>query len=490
MGSRQFIDVNQIAHQAMANYGFISRFPSKVLKEVAGFKEALRLNSLNHPLKDLKGLLWSSIDNIESQDLDQLEYCQRLPNREIKVMIAIADVDHYVTQGCPTDQHASHNGTSVYTGFKVFPMIPERLSTDFSSLKEGEERLAIIIEFYVKKDGSVRHGEVYQGIVHNKAKLVYESVGDWLEGQGPLPEKVSNVSGLKDQLILQDEAAQRLKSFRIQNGALEFETIEAKPIIKQGEVRDLVVKKKNRARYLIENFMVAANGTMVKFLEEKGSAYIQRIVRTPERWERICEVAQSLGDSLPPEPDAKALSDFLAGQRQSDPEHFPDLSLTIVKLLGPGEYVLKEPQKSKLGHFGLAVYDYTHSTAPNRRYVDVIIQRLIKATLSKETIPYSKARLQEISQWCTLRDKAAKKVERFMRKVAGAVLLRDSLGKIFEAIVTGASEKGTYVRLLSPPVEGRVIRGEKGMDVGEKVRVRLINLEPENGYIDFERARR
>ena len=479
-----------IAHQAMNNYGFRPDFPSAVIKDMQKLP-AKNFTLENPPLKDLRPLLWSSIDNIDSKDLDQLEFCERAANNEIRVLVAIADVDAYVPKNSRTDRHASSNGTSVYTGIEIFPMLPERLSADLSSLIEGHDRIAVIIEFFVLKDGSVRFGNVFRGVVQNKAKLVYESAGEWLEslrlsGQGPLPEKIEKIIGLKEQIILQDEAAQRLHDFRMEKGALELETIEASPLIQEGEVVDLVVKKKNPARYIIENFMIAANGTMVKFLENKGSPYIQRVVRTPERWEKICAVAENLGKSLPSMPDSHALSNFLAEERQKDPAIFPDLSLTIVKLLGPGEYVFTELGKGKIGHFGLAVQDYTHSTAPNRRYVDLIIQRLLKAVLHNEDTPYNKSELNYIAEWCTERDQAAKKVERFMRKVAGAMLLRDRIGETFDAIVTGVSDKGTYVRLEMPPVEGRVMRREQGMDIGEKVRVRLMRLEIEKGYIDFE----
>jgi exoribonuclease-2 len=486
MKDHPFINLKAIAYQAMSNYGFNAAFPENVIKEV----EKLNITDFGRqepPVRDLRNLLWSSIDNIDSKDLDQLEFCELASNNEIHVLVAIADVDAYVSKSSRTDKYAAHNGTSVYTGVEIFPMLPERLSADLSSLIEGQDRLAIIIEFFVMKDGSIRFGNVFRGMVNNKAKLVYESLGAWLENQqGPMPEPLEKIVGLKEQIILQDEAAQKLHDYRMEKGALELETIEASPIVHEGEVVDLVVKKKNPARYIIENFMVAANGTMVNFLDKKGSLYIQRVVRTPERWERICEVAKNLGTSLPVQPDGHALSEFLAKERKAAPDIFPDLSLTIVKLLGPGEYVFADLRQGKIGHFGLAVQDYTHSTAPNRRYVDLIIQRLLKAVLYGGEEPYNKGELSYIANWCTERDQAAKKVERFMRKVAGAMLLRDRLGETFDAIVTGVSDKGTYVRIEAPPVEGRVIRREKGMDVGEKVKVRLMRLEIERGYIDFE----
>ncbi len=481
----RLIDIHAIADQAMINYGFIPHFPSGVIEEVKSLNESQRKRRLDPSVRDLRSLLWSSIDNLESRDLDQLEVCESKTNQEIRVLVAIADVDEYVMQDSWTDRHAFHNGTSVYTGAVTYPMLPERLSTDLSSLNPNEDRSAIILDFIVGKDGRVLNGDVYRALVRNKAKLVYESVGDWLENKTPLPEAVAQVNGLKEQIILQNEAAERLRRFRMEQGSMEFDTIEASPVMAEGKVVDLIVKRKNQARYLIENFMVAANGVMVQFLEKKGVPYIQRVVRTPERWDRIAAIAASLEETLPVEPDPRALSAFLSKRNRIDPDHFADLSLVIVKLLGPGEYVLAEGPKTKLGHFGLSVRDYTHSTAPNRRYPDLVIQRLLKAQSSGSKNPYTVQQLSDLAQVCTEREKAAKKVERFMRKVAGAVLLIDRIGEIFDAIVTGASAKGTYVRLLSPPVEGRVLQGEQGMDVGEKVRVRLIGMEPEKGYINF-----
>lgn len=489
MTAAPFIDLTEIAHQAMANYGFIARFPPNVLREAQSIDTGL--NGNGGTARDLRSLLWSSIDNYDSRDLDQIEYCERVQGREIRVLVAIADVDRYVHKGSLIDRHAGHNGTSVYTGVVTFPMIPENLCTNISSLVQGEDRLAVVIEFFVKRDGAIRRGEVFRAVVRNKAKLIYEEVGEWLEESRDLPASVAAHGGLEDQVRLQDEAAQRMHKFRMASGALELETIEPRAVVKDGVVQELLVAKKNRARTLIENFMIAANGTMVAFLEKNSKPHIQRVVRTPERWPRIRDIAYSFNEELPEDPDPAALSDFLARRRREAPDKFPDLSLTIIKLLGAGEYVLAEPGRIKLGHFGLAVQDYTHSTAPNRRYVDVIIQRLIKSVLSKEkNTPYTKSELESIAVWCTERDQSAKKVERFMRKVAAAMLLTGRLGRVFEGIVTGASEKGTYVRIFDPPAEGRVVRGEEGMDVGEKVRVRLVSLEPEKGYIDFEAAHR
>ncbi len=480
------VNLHSIARNAMANYGFIPDFSVKALKDIKAFSP--RNFVKNTALRDLRDILWCSIDNLESQDLDQIEFCELSPNREIRVWVAIADVDEYVQKHSACDKHAHNNGTSVYTGVDVFPMLPRKLSHDLTSLMPGEDRFAVVIEYYVRKDGSVRYSGVFRAYVRNQAKLVYESAGDWLEKKGDIPQAVRTINGLEEQVRLQDEAAQRLHGFRMSSGALELETIEASPVLKDGNITGLTIKVKNRARYIIENFMIAANQTMMWFLEKNDSPFIQRILRPPERWPKIVRIAEDFGETLPETPDSHALSDFLIRRRAADPRRFSDLSLTVVKLLGFAEYTMTEPGKAAVGHFGLAVQDYIHSTAPNRRYVDVIIQRLIKAVLAKEPIPYTKRELFEIAEWCTERTNAARKVERFMRKAAAALLLYRRIGEVFEGIVTGASEKGTYVRLISPPAEGRVIRGEKGMDTGEKVLVRLINVEPEEAFIDFERA--
>ncbi len=488
MSNYRNIDLHAIARLAMSRYGFQPQFPGLVVQEAQALNQELLLKGQQKEVEDLRPLLWSSIDNADSLDLDQLEYCQIGRNQDIRVKVAIADVDLFVPRASQIDTHAAINGTSVYTGIETFSMLPERLSTDLTSLLEAQERMAVIIEFVVLVDGKIFPGNIYRAMVCNKAKLVYEEIGDWLDGKADIPQAVREIPGLEAQLRLQDEAAQRLRKFRMEQGALELETIEAKPVIHEGIVKELVILRENRARYLIENFMIAANETMVNFLEKSGVPVIQRVVRTPKNWAGIMDAASACAEILPSEPDSKALSKFLMRRKEADPEHFPDLSLTIVKLLGPGEYMSLEPGKSSSGHFGLAIMDYTHATAPNRRYVDVIIQRLLKAVLARKACPYTLKELSELSAQCTDRDQAAKKVERFMHKAVAAILLADRIGEFFEAIVIGASEKGNYVRIISPPVEGRVIRGEEGMAVGQKVRVRLVSMDPYKGYIDFERV--
>jgi exoribonuclease-2 len=469
----------------MEKYGFDPRFPPGVMREVEAIQPITFPDGAGKS-RDLRSLLWSSIDNFDSEDLDQLEYCERGKNGEIHVRVAVADVDVYVPMQSWTDQYAGHNGTSVYTGIETFPMLPDRLSKGISSLLPGGGRPAIVVEYTVLPDGSTVYGEVFRAVVSNKAKLVYEEIGEWLEGTGPLPPGVKEVAGLESQLRLQNEAAQILRKYRMAQGALDLETLEANAVVEGGMVRDIVLQKKNMARSIIEEFMVAANGTMVAFLGNASVSMIQRIVRTPKNWDGIVMEATLHGETLPDEPDAKALAAFLDRQRDEDPEHFPDLSLTVVKLMGAGEYVALEPGNPPVGHFALAVTDYTHGTAPNRRYVDMIIQRLIKSVLDKKAVPYSLDELSGRAAWLTDREKGSKKVERFMRKAAAAVLLQDRRGDMFDALVTGASEKGTYVRLILPPAEGRVMMGEKGLRVGQKVRVRLLKTDPYNGYIDFE----
>ena len=481
------LNLKVIAHKAMEQYGFETMFSAAEMAEV----EALDGNALEkiaHNVIDLRSLMWSSIDNTESEDLDQIEYCERSQNGEILVKVAIADVDFYVPKGSFADVHAHRNTTSVYVEIEVYPMFPDRLSKNLSSLLVNEDRLALVIEFFVPPGGDVRPGRIYWALVKNKAKLVYEEVGAWLEGKGASPEIVGDVSGLEAQLQLQDEASLRLRGYRVERGALELDTQEVRTVIHEGKVSDITVVQENRARYLIENFMIATNSVMSSFLESANIPIIQRVVRIPKDWDRIVDVAKVRGTSLPAEPDAKALSQFLANQKKADPERFPDLSLTIVKLLGSAEYVMFDRFQPKVGHFCLAVTDYTHATAPNRRYIDVVIQRLLKATLEKAPSPYNNEELSRIAAWCTDREKASKKVERFMRKAAAAFLLSGKIGQSFDAIVTGASEKGTYARLIAPPAEGRIVSGEESLKVGQKVKVRLINLVPNMGFIDFEKV--
>ncbi|HTY53149.1 MAG TPA: RNB domain-containing ribonuclease, partial [Methanomicrobiales archaeon] len=471
MKDNRDVDLPAIARHAMEKYGFEPLFPLSVESEVGGITEA-KFPDGRLPARDLRGLLWSSIDNEDSMDLDQLEFCERGTGGEIQVKVAVADVDLYVKKQAPTDRHAAHNGTSVYTGIETFPLFPDRLSKGITSLLPGMDRMAVVVEYAVLPGGDFRPGEVYRAIVNNKAKLVYEEIGGWFEGTTPLPPVVREVPGLEAQLRLQLEASNLLKEYRMAQGALELDTLEPKAIVVDGMLLDLTVPKKNLAGHLIEDFMIAANGTMVDRLEKAGIPLIQRVVRIPKHWDGIVETAALYHEHLPDEPDAKALSDFLVRRKKADPDRFPDLSLTIVKLLGRGEYLAQAPGQAPFGHFGLAVTHYTHSTAPNRRYVDLIIQRLVKSVLAGDPSPYAPKELDDLCAWLTDREHEANKVERFMRKAEAAVLLRNRIGETFDAIVTGAIEHGTYVRLLTPPAEGKVVKNERGLKVGQEVRVR------------------
>jgi exoribonuclease-2 len=438
-------------------------------------------------VRDLRSLLWSSVDNRESRDLDQIEVAERIDDGSIRIRIGVADVETLVQPGSAADAHAATNTTSVYTGVAVFPMLPDRLSCDLSSLNEGEDRLAVVVEFDVSPDGGLGNPAVYGALVRNKAKLTYEGVGSWLEVKGPPPPAIAASPELEEQLRIQDEAARRLRRARTIAGALDFESVEARPVVVHGKVVDLAVIRRNRARDLIEDFMVAANRSVAVYLLEHGSASLRRVVREPKRWDRIVALASEVGEVLPEKPDNLALSEFLARRRAADPEHFADLSLSVVKLLGPGIYVLERRlgDRGQTGHFGLAVADYVQSTAPNRRFADLVTQRMLRATNSGDAPPYSDQQLIEIASHCTERGEAARKVERTMRKVAGASMLAERVGESFAAIVTAASQKGVYARVLNPPVEGRVVRGGRGLDVGDTVRLKLVAADPMRGYIDF-----
>jgi len=443
----------------MEKYGFVPRYPPAVMDQV-GLIQEQKFQKVPDNTEDLRSLLWSSIDNHDSRDLDQLEYCERRADGTILVRVAIADVDSLVHRQTPADEYAGHNGTTIYTGVLTFPMLPEKLSYGITSLLPDRDRLAVIIEFVVRQDGSFVPERVFPALVRNRAKLVYDIIGAWFDGTNPVPESVSSVEGLEPQLRLQNEAAGLLRTYRRAQGALELDTGEAEVVMENDEVRGLVAHKHNPARGLIEEFMVAANGTMVAELGKAGVPMIQRVVRTPRDWAGMMLAAAAVGETLPEVPDARALAQFLTKQKAVDPLHFPDLSLTVVKLMGPGEYVLLEPGDTPTGHFALAVIDYTHATAPNRRYVDIINQRLIKAVFHNRPSPYSPSELNERAIWLTDREKASKKVKRFMRKSVAAMLLADSIGKTFDALVTGAAEKGTVCP--APRTSRRRPRDQRG----------------------------
>jgi len=439
-------------------------------------------------LQDLRSLLWCSIDNDDSRDLDQLTVAERLSDGTTRVRVAIADVDRLVPRESPIDDHARANTTSVYTPAKVFPMLPERLSTDLTSLVEGHERAAVVIEFTVTDDGRARESTVYRARVLNKAKLAYNSIAAWLDDKAPAPAALAAVSGLDENLRLQHRAAQALRQRRHEQGALTLESLGAHVVFDGEALSDLEPDEKNDAKSLIEDFMVAANGATAEFLNAHQSPSIRRVLRAPRRWDRIVALAHETGVNLPPTPDARALDEFLRERRRTDPDRFPDLSLSVVKLLGSGEYALVRAGGQVEGHFGLAVRDYAHSTAPNRRFPDLITQRLLKAALAHAPVPYRDDELGTLAAECTAREDAADKVERQVRKSAAALLLSGRVGQQFDAIVTGASDKGTWVRIRRPAVEGRVIRGESGLDVGDRTRVQLISTDVDRGFIDFARV--
>ena len=478
--------LQDIAHRAMLQRGLLPDFSAEALVELGRIQAPAEIN--DEKLHDLRSLLWASIDNDDSRDLDQLTVAEAMPGDKVKILVAVADVDMLVNNGSAIDGHARHNTTSVYTAARIFPMLPEKLSTDLTSLNFNEDRLAIVVEIVIGADGSVEDSDIYRARVRNHAKLAYNSVAAWLEGDGILPEAVAAVKGLEENLRLQDKAAQGMKNLRHVHGALSFETVEARAVFDGDEIRDLEVEKKNRAKDIIEDFMIAANGVTARYLSSREFPSIRRVVRTPKRWERIVELADEHGFKLPSTPDSKALEDFLTKSKAADPVGFPDLSLAVIKLMGAGEYVAELPGDTAPGHFGLAVRDYTHSTAPNRRYPDLITQRLLKAAIEGSSSPYSNDDLEALAKHCTEEEDAANKVERQVRKSAAAMLLEHRIGEQFDAIVTGAAAKGTWARLLTIPVEGRVVHGFEGLDVGNRIRVQLTFVDVDRGYIDFRKV--
>ncbi len=471
----------------MLENGFEPEFPPQVQQQLEQLKTHSPLVAPSADIRDLRDLLWSSIDNDTSRDLDQVEVAERLPNGQTKVLVGIADVDAFVPENSAIDVHAAKETTTVYTGVRTFPMLPEQLSTGVSSLGEAEDKLSIVIEFVVGSDGSVLSGNVYRAILQNKAQLTYNALGAWLEGMASAPAKVAALADLQAQLRLQDEVAQALVKERYRNGALNIETIEVNPIVSDGKVSDLVEQEKNHATELIEDFMIAANGVVARMLEASKVSSIRRVVKVPERWSRIVELAAKQGGRLPTEPDSRALNDFLVQRKAADPDHFADLSLAVIKLMGPGQYVLERPGDPEQGHFGLAVQDYTHSTAPNRRFADLVTQRLIKAVLANQPAPYTDDELAAIANNCTLKEDAARKVERAMSKRIAAVAMSSRIGETFDAIVTGVTPHGTFVRVLKPAVDGLLAEGQQGADVGDRLRVKLIRTDIQHGYIDFAR---
>lgn len=475
-----------IASWAMFSRGLLPEFSSAVQHQVAELHGPAQDSGAD--IRDLTALPWCSLDNDDSRDLDQLTAIERLSGRERRVYVAVADVDALVKPGSPIDEHAQHNTTSVYTSARVFTMLPERLCTDLTSLNPGQDRLAVVVEMAFSEDGVLMSSSIYRARVHNQAQLAYDAVSAWIEGEGELPEAAKRVPGMAAQLRLQDELAQRLRVLRRAQGSLEFETFAPRALFEGDRLADIRQQPQNRARQLIEEFMIATNGCTARYLAAQGSPSLRRVVRSPERWQRIVEVAQQHGTALPHQPDGPALEAFLARQHRQDPLRFPDLSLVIVKLMGSGEYVVERPDRPPIGHFGLAVHDYMHSTAPNRRFPDLITQRLIKAALAGQQPPYSPGELDELARHCTVQEDTAQKVERQVRKSEAALLLHSRIGQRFDALVTGSNEQGTWVRILQPPAEGRLRGDFDALRVGQQLQVKLVSTSVERGFVDFEPA--
>jgi VacB/RNase II family 3'-5' exoribonuclease len=482
------VDLHRLARQSMLAHGFQPDFGPAVLEELTELKAHPPALIPDSGVRDLRHLLWSSIDNDSSRDLDQIEVVERLSNGDVRVLVGIADVDAFVPKQSAIDQHAARQTTTVYTGVETFSMLPEQLSTGASSLLEVGEKLSFVTELVIDAKGGVVSSDFYRAVVRNQAQLTYSAVGAWLEARAEAPEKVAASPVLQEQLKLQDQVAQALKSERHRQGALNIDTIEVQAVVANHEVLDIARQSKNRATELIEEFMIAVNGAVARMLDEKKISCIRRVVRSPERWDRIVQLAARQGEQLPSQPDSKALNEFLTRSKAADPDHFPDLSLAVIKLMGPGEYVLQRSGDASTGHFGLAVQDYTHSTAPNRRFADLITQRLIRAMLDKSPTPYTDEELSAIASICTEKENAARKVEREMSKRISAVVMSDRVGETFDAIVTGVNAHGTFVRVLEPHLEGLLQRGQQGLDVGDRIRVTLIKTDVERGYIDFARA--
>lgn len=498
-GQPRLADLAEIARRAMRQYGLDPDVPPEATRELAEITGPA--DDADPTIKDLRALPWCSIDDDDSRDLDQLTVTRTGAggaagdgptgtDGTVTILVAIADVDALVKQGSAIDRHAQVNTVTVYTPGIIFPLLPERLSTDLTSLADGQDRLAVVVEMDVDAEGGIGRSEVYRARVHNYAKLAYHGVAAWLESNAPMPKALAAVDGLDVQIRLQDAVAQRLSARRHQRGALDIQTVEARPVVKDGVVVGLEEETKSRSRQLIEDFMIAANGVTAAFLRERGFPSIRRVVRAPERWDLLQKMASQAGDSLPDAPDPVALSQFMARRRAADPAGYPDLSLAVVKLMGSGDYAVERPGEPPAGHFGLAVRDYGHATAPNRRYPDLLTQRLLKAAISGQPLPYDLDELDRLAEHCTRQEDQARKVERQARKAASAAYLGRRLGETFDALVTGVTERGTWVRTLTPPVEGKLVAGAEGLDVGDRLRVTLKSIDPSRGFVDFVRSQR
>lgn len=475
--------LQNIASREMFAHGLAPEFSPEALAELDEIAKSF--GPAIDAARDLRALLWCSIDNDDSRDLDQLSVAEARPDGATLLRVAIADVAASVAQGSAIDGHARQNTTSVYTAARIFPMLPERLSTDLTSLNPEEDRLAVVVEMLFSETGSLLASDIFPAAVRNRAQLAYDSVAAWLDGLAPAPPALDAVAGLGENIRLQARVCRVLSDLRHDRGALSLETIRTRPVFDEDVITELKADTPNSAKRLIEDLMIAANGVTARYLAGKNFPSIRRVVKTPRQWTRIVELAAEKGAELPAEPDAKALELFLVEAKKKDPTGFPDLSLTIIKLMGSGEYVLEVPGAQATGHFGLAVKDYSHSTAPNRRFPDVITQRLLKAAMAGESPSYSNEELEEIATHCTQQEDAAKKVERHLEKSAAAILLAPAIGRQFDAIVTGVTDRGNWVRIFRPPVEGKLAGGPSGLRVGNRMRVKLVSTDVDRGYIDF-----
>jgi exoribonuclease R len=502
-------DLAQAALDEMHEAGFLPEFGAGVAEQMAAIEAKYADLKPTAGVEDLRALGWSSIDNDTSKDLDQIEVAERVAGG-IMMRVAIGDVSAAVDKGSPIDKHAQAQTQTIYTAVKNFPMLPLELSTGLTSLNENADRLAVMMTYTVGPDGALSDEKVSLALVRNRAQLAYSRVGPWLDNtagghvdndvmslrsdsarehdekaldSGTLPE-----NWLVEQLKMQDEATQALHAARVKNGALEFHKAEADPVVVDGRVIDIGEATQNRAMNLIEDVMVAANGVMARALRKGGRSGLQRVVVVPKRWDRIVSLAKEHGYDLPAVPDSEALNGVLTQVRAKDPDHYPDVAVAVIKLMGPGEYMLMRPDDDPTGHFGLAARDYTHSTAPNRRFPDLVTQRILHAMMTNSEAPYSDTELSAIAMHCNEADKSLRKIERDMQKRVAAVAMSSHVGETFPGVVTGATDKGVYVRVLRPPFEGRVIQNEEGLDVGDKVTVKLIHTDPARAFIDFAKV--
>lgn len=485
MGPLAGVNLEEIAYQAMLDRGFYVDFSPQAMEEMSKLEASLPENI---DACDMRDKLWCSIDNETSRDLDQLTYAERLSGGGYKAYIAVSDVVYFISRDSFIDRRAAHNTISVYTPAVTFPMLPLRLSTDLSSLNPHEDRLSIVFEATLSDDGELQKFDVYKALVNNHAKLSYNGVSSWLDDTTSMLPHIDSVPGMAEQLLLQDELADKLDRVRHQHGALTLELIATNVVLSNGVPVAIKKQMKNRARTMTENFMILANTISAQYADENQMFSLRRVVKTPQRWDKVVSIAKSRGVDLPNTPDVMALEQFLVSQKEKDPETFPDLSIAIVKLLGKGEYSVAVPGQQPSGHFALAVHDYSHATAPSRRFIDIVTHRLLIASLEKRPSPYTESELQTIASYCTQKENDAEKIERQMKKAAAAIVLASSVGKIFDAMVTGASEKGTWVRVAIYGIEGRLASGLCGVDVGDNISVELVSAEPEKGFIDFSKA--